>query len=470
MNSGGKGKKGDAALAPLFSVESAAAKLSAAVAIPTVSHADHSRIDLGQYRRFHSFLRRSFPLVHRHMECRAFGDYALLYYWKGSDPGLRPFLLAAHYDVVPASDDETGWEHGPFSGYNDGQYVWGRGTLDIKMSLVTMLEAAESLITGGFRPLRGMYFAFGGDEEIDGREGAGAIAAYLQAGGVALEYVLDEGTVISRGLHGGPETALALVSIAEKGHCNLDLSVTTRAGHASLPHRHTALGILCRAVARIESRPFPARLTEAVELFLRGLARHSPWPSRFVLSRPRLFWPLLRPLLASKNTSNAMIRTSQAATMMRGSEKENVLPSNATATINVRILPGESVATVMDRIIKIVGDPRVTVRENPSWRSNGPVSGARVDSFGYAAIAAALGEAAPGVPVLPFLLSGSTDSKHYAALTRDIYRFTPVILDEDGIARIHGAGERISMDNIARCLSFYRSLIVGSALTETHSR
>jgi len=467
-NSGAPGARrgrGDAlGAASAASPEQAALKLARAVAIPTVSHADYSLIDRAAHRRFRAFLRTSFPLVHRNLSLRAIGDFGLVYYWQGADPALKPFLLAAHFDVVPADQGPGGqWTHPPFSGHIDDTYVWGRGALDIKNSLVAILEAAEALLASGYEPARGMYFAFGGDEEIDGREGAAKIAAYLSESGVDLEYVLDEGTVIVTGMFSSCAPSMALVSIAEKGHCNLDLTVADTGGHSSLPGRHTAVGVLCGAVARLEKRPFPARLTPALELFLRGLAKQAPPCLRPVLARPRIFWPVLRYALSRNSNSDALVRTSQAVTMIRGSDKENVLPGSALATVNVRVLPGETVESVTSRIARVINDPRVKVTLNPRWLPNNPVSASATGSFGYRMISRTVSEIAPGTPVLPFLMGGSTDSKHYTLLTDCIYRFTPVFLDEEELKKIHGVDERISKENIRRCLDFFYRLIVNSS-------
>jgi len=442
------------------SVETLARRISRAVSIPTVSYADYSRIDLKQHRNFHVFLRRAFPLVHKNLEFRKINDYALLYFWKGSEQSLKPYLLAAHFDVVPAEDSSHNeWAHSPFAGHIDGGFVWGRGTLDIKMSLVAIMHAAESLLAEGYRPARGVYFAFGGDEEIDGKKGARSIASFLAEQGVELEYVLDEGTVIASGMYPGIEEPMALVSIAEKGHCNVSLNVSAGGGHSSLPHKENAVGILCKAVTRLDSRPFPARLTDPVRLFLKGISRHSSFPERVVLSRPGLFWPILKIILSRNSNTNAMIRTSAAVTMISGSDKENVLPAAAQANINVRILPGESIRSVLDRIEKVIDDSRVAVRPNPDWLPNEPVDCSDPLSYGYSAISQAIKRIVPEALILPFLLSGSTDSKHYTTLTPYIYRFSPVILNQDELKGIHGVNERISMDNIRRCADFYITII-----------
>ena len=437
---------------------SAIKKLSDAVTCKTVSYADSSRIDTGEYKKFHRFIEKAFPLVHRTMIKKKFNDFTLLFFWQGTDTSLKPVLFAAHFDVVPANDTDT-WRHPPFSGRIDDEYVWGRGTQDVKVTLVSMLEAAEYLIKQGFKPGRSIYFAFGGDEEIDGKKGAAVIADYLQGRGVVLEYVLDEGTVITDGLQMHMKESLALIAVAEKGHVNLRLSVRHEGGHASIPSRETAAGILCKAVTRIEKHHGPARLTGPVREVFRHLAVYTGGVKRIIFTNLWLFTPAVKLVMAHEPSSNALIRTTVAVTMLEAGDKENVLPLEAHANANIRIIPGETIESTIKRIRRVIGDHRVDVKLRDMWFPNEPVGVSRTTSAGYRAIGSAIRELVPDAAVVPILMCGSTDSKHYSCLTSEIYRFTPVRATPEDLTGIHGENERISKENIRLCVAFYEKLI-----------
>ena len=195
-------------------------------------------------------------------------EHSLLYTWEGRRPGAPAVLLMGHMDVVGIEPGtEGGWEHPPFAGERDEEWLWGRGTTDDKCSVIAIFEAVESLLAEGFRPDVTLYLAIGHDEEIGGGQGAASISALLASRGVRLDFVLDEGGAVVTGLLPGVTRPVALVGIGEKGYLNVELVAEGVGGHSSVPPPHTAVGDLAEAVARLEANPLPARLDTQAGFF-----------------------------------------------------------------------------------------------------------------------------------------------------------------------------------------------------------
>jgi carboxypeptidase PM20D1 len=448
-----------------------AEKLARAVTFRTVSYGPDRRADPGELKRLYAWLQRAFPRVHRSLELSLLGDRAALYRWPGGDPELGAALCVAHTDVVPAGTEEAGdgpWTHPPFSGAVADGWVWGRGTLDNKHAVISLLQAVEELLEEGFSPERTLYLAFGADEEIDGREGARVIAAHLGERGVALDCILDEGGVIFQDFLPGTERPVALIGVAEKGQFALELSVAAPGGHAAMPPSRTAAGILAEAVARLESHPMPARLTPAVARFLGDLAGVLRGPRRWLFRNLWLSRPLVLASMAGSPETAAVVRTTRAPTMLQGSEKENVLPRTARAVINVRLLPGDSVASVTERTRDLFrgrrfraedGTPAVQVRVLDPAAANEAIPESPLPSAAYDNLLAALGRVYPEAQPVPFVFTMATDSRHYRELCRAIYRFQAVLLQRADLERIHGTDERISVEGLGKLVEFYRLFI-----------
>jgi carboxypeptidase PM20D1 len=211
-------------------------RLAGAIRIPTISHDAPTAFDPRPFQALHSYLKEQFPRVHSHLTREIVGTNSLLYTWRGSNPALKPILLMGHLDVVPVEPGtEEDWQEPPFSGRIADGFIWGRGAIDNKLTVLGTMEAVEMLLGRGFRPARGVYLAYGQDEEVGGQGGAQQIAALLKQRGVELEMVLDEGGVIGDGLLPGITTPTALVGIAEKGFVSVELSTGTAGGHSSVP-------------------------------------------------------------------------------------------------------------------------------------------------------------------------------------------------------------------------------------------
>lgn len=433
-------------------------KLAELVKIPTISRFDASEEDESAFERLIGMVPALFPVVQERLLRLEAGSRALVYEWPGSDPSLAPVLLMAHFDVVPAGDESL-WHRPPFSGDIADGYVHGRGTQDVKIMMACALEAAERLLKTGYVPKRTIWFAFGGDEEIGGERGAASIAAMLKARGVHASFLLDEGGFVARNMLSFADRPLALIGVAEKGYVDVAISATGAGGHASMPPRHTAAGLVAKAVALSEAKPSPARITATLARFLDALSPYVPFGYRLLFRNLGLTAPLVKVAFSASPTTNALIRTTQAATMLSGSDKENVLPEKAQAVINVRVLPGDSVAQAVDRLDAIAAKAGAKAGFAHAGHSVEPLPEAPVDHDGYRLIETCIGEVFPEAGVVPFMFTAGTDTKHYIDVADALYRFEPVIQAPADLGCIHAANERISVENVRRCCMFYETLM-----------
>ena len=446
-----------AAAAPLPPVNDSmlAQHLAGAIRIPTVSYQD-SAPRRAALTALHAYLASTFPRAHAALAHEVVGDASLLFKWVGTDTTLEPIVMMAHLDVVPVEPgSERDWTHPPFSGDIADGFIWGRGSLDDKIGVLSELEAVESLIAQGFRPRRTVYLAFGDDEEVLGR-GATDIVAVLRARGVHPVVAIDEGSAIVRGVIPGTSRPVGLIGIAEKGFASVELTARGTGGHSSMPPDQTAVGVLAHAIDRLETHPMPASLNSTAAMFER-VGPSMDLPYRVVMANLWLTRPLLLHILARSPTTNAAIRTTTAPTVIQGSPKDNVLPIRARAIVNFRIIPGETPESVFRHVLNTIDDPRVAITFSGVPNPPSPVSS--TSSASYLTLARTIRSLEPDAIVGPSLVIGATDSRHYAGFARDVYRFLPVQLGEADLARIHGTNERVGVHDYARSVAFMTRLI-----------
>ena len=443
--------------------EGAAARLSEAVTYTTVSYRLGRPVEAQAFLDLHAFLVRSYPRVHATLEREIVSDYSLLYTWKGSDAALRPILLMGHMDVVPVEPGTEGeWERPPFSGDIADGFIWGRGTLDDKVSVLAALEAVEYLLGSGVSPARTVYLAFGHDEELDGPEGAAKIAQLLADRGVRLEFTLDEGMVIAHGIVPGVAKPVALIGVAEKGYLAITLKARGEGGHSSMPPDSTAIGRLARALHRLESNQISARLEAPVTDMFDFLAPEMPFAMRLAVTNRWLFEPLLISQMEGTPATNASIRTTTAVTMVTGGVKPNVLPSAAEAIADFRIMPSETVTQVIEHVRDAIDDPDVIVEQVDL--ANEPSRISDIGSWSFEALHKTVRQVFPDVVVAPSLVIAGTDSKHYAPIADNNYRFLPSRLRSEDLNRIHGDNDRISIANYDEIIRFYVQLLLNTAV------
>jgi carboxypeptidase PM20D1 len=448
---------------PVSIAPGAAERLAGALRIPTVSTDDPADFDAEAFRAMHRYLEAAFQRVHAQLRRETVAEHSLLYSWPGSDPALNGVLLLAHLDVVPVeAGTEAEWEQPPFAGRIADGFIWGRGAIDDKSSVVATLEAVEMLLAEGFRPTRTVYLAFGHDEEVGGTQGAQEIAALLERRQVELELVLDEGGVIGDGVLPGLDAPVALVGIAEKGFLSLELKTRAAGGHSSLPPRQSAIGVLSAAIARLENEPLRAHLEGATEQLFEGIGPRLPIARRAMFANLWLTRPLVTRALEASPTTNAMLRTTTAATVFHAGTKDNLLPSQARAVINFRILQGDSVAGVVQHVRRVIDDDRIEVK-NVGRFSAEPSPPASTQAESYQTLERTIRSIEPDVTVAPYLVVVVTDSRYFVPRSANVLRFLPLRLGSHDLARMHGTNERISIHAHEQAVRFYRQLLLNAA-------
>jgi carboxypeptidase PM20D1 len=445
--------------APAIDADDVAAALAEAIRFRTVSNQDPARFDAGQFAGLQAFLARRYPRVHQALTREVVNDYSLLYTWPGRGTG-KPIVLLAHLDVVPVeAGTEAAWTHPPFSGAIADGYIWGRGALDDKSSALGILEAVEYLLGSGFQPARTVYLAFGHDEEVSGHRGAAVLSARLRERRVEADFVLDEGGSILDGMIPGVGAPVATVCVGEKGYVTVELTATGPGGHSSMPPPHTPIGVLSAAIEKLERAQMPAHVGVAMNEAVAFLGPEMPFSERVVFANLWLFGPLVAHEMAQRPQTNALIRTTTAPTIFDGGVKENILPAAARAVVNFRILPGDTVATVVEHVRRTIDDPTIAVHEFAG--ANDPTSLSTPEAPAFASIARTIRATFPGTLVIPFVTLGATDARYYSALSANVYRFLPTRMRAEDLARVHGTNERIAIADYVGMIRFYVELLRG---------
>lgn len=415
----------------------------------TISSRVKSEEDEGEFLRFEALLSKLFPKVHETCEFKKLSPRSLLYKWAGRSHDA-PTVLMSHYDVVSVTEEN--WEKPPFDGIIEDGVLWGRGTLDTKGTLNGIMSAAETLISSGFVPENDIYFAFGGNEEING-DGASLIVEYFAKEGITPAVVIDEGGAVVEGVFPGVKEPCALIGIAEKGMLNVEYSVKGGGGHSSAPKPKTPVGRLARAAIAVEGKPFKFRITKPAAALFDTVGRHSTFIYRMIFANLWLFSPALN--LLTKLTGgemNALMRTTTAFTMMEGSQGVNVIPPYARMVSNHRIIPGETQQSLLENIKKRIKDDSVQVSVidgmDPSVVSTD-------NCAGYERLRSVIKDTWPEAIVSPYLMVACSDSRHWGRISDRVYRFSAMALSSAERATIHGNNERIPLATIAKTVEFY---------------
>lgn len=443
---------------PAVNGEKIAQNLSEIIRCETVSVDGDPTANLAQLREMRRLLEDQYPQLHRTLDREIVSDASLLYRWRGSNLELPAVLFAAHMDVVPADPGTLDqWTHPPFSGHMDDEFIWGRGTLDIKGQITALMDAVEYLIGQGFKPERTLYLAFGQDEEVGGQHGAAEIVNYLSARGESLEAVVDEGGGITEGELPAISEMVAMVGNAEKGHLTLNITAHAKPGHSARPGKTSAIGILANAIQKIEANPLPAHLDHLRDVY-QSLGGSVDFLTQLRFANTWLFGPWLKQKYSAEPATNAAIRTTTAVTMVSGGVKDNILPASASAKVNYRLLPGDTVADVTEYTRLVIGDKRVTIDANPAdcWEAS---PAAPIHGSAFRCLSRSIKEIFNNVEVVPYLVQGATDARYYATICDQVFRFTPIITTRDMEGLEHGIDERIRKGSLTRMVQFYAHLI-----------
>ena len=437
--------------------------LSKAIKIQTVSYDNIEDFDSIQFNNFSNFLKTTYPLTDSILERKSFNSFSFLYKWRGSDSILKPIILMAHLDVVPVIEENLKkWKHNPFGGEIVNDTIWGRGSIDDKVGVVGIIESIELLLKNGFIPKRSIYISFGHDEEIGGEKGAKVIADYLEKDNIEAEFVLDEGGSIVQNMIPDIEKDVALIGIAEKGFVTLELLVELEGGHSSYPEKETAIDVLANAIVKLKNNPFPATISVPIESFINNLGPEMPFLNKLVFANKSIFQSLITNIYQESATGNALVRTTTAPTIFISGIKDNIIPQSANATVNFRIMPETSIASVIDHVKKIINDERIKIKIGNFSPQPSKISS--TTSFGYKIINKTISEIYPEVLVSPYLVIGATDSRHLYKVSDNIYRFSAIKINKENIKSMHGLNERIPLNEFENIIRFYYQLIRNSTL------
>ena len=438
----------------------AVASLSEAIKCKTISRPNPDDVDWAEFDKLREHIKKAYPLVHSKLEMEVIAEHSLLFTWKGSDESLKPVALLAHMDVVPVmpgTEDE--WEHDAFSGHVDGEFVWGRGTLDMKHQFISILEAAETLLAQDTQPKRTVYLSFGHNEEVVGSSGGGAqaIAQTLFERGIRLGAVIDEGGAIVPGKTFSIEGDIGMVGICEKGYADVKITSRHPGGHASQPPRNNGLVQVCDAVVKLDNNQFKKRLIKPVEAMFSELGKYMGFGMRFVLANLWITKPLLLAVLSKGPLTNAMVRTTIAPTMAEGSPAGNVLPQSANVSVNFRMLQGERTKDVLEHIKKVSKNEDLNLEV---LRGKEPSAISPTDNAEFELIKSVTRKVHGEIPVAPYLMVGGTDSCFFECVTDNIYCICPFKLETEDLARIHGTNERIEIKQIENGVRFFAEVIL----------
>ncbi|MFZ4715135.1 MAG: M20 family peptidase [Bacteriovoracaceae bacterium] len=440
------------------SLELSSQHLSQAVQIKTITEDKTNEENQAAFVALKKFLKKTYPLVFSKLVFEEV-ENGMLFFWKGSEENRKPFLLAAHFDVVPVEKStEKEWSYPAFSGQIAEGFIWGRGAMDDKGAAISILEAAETLLAQGFIPKQSLYMAFGLNEEGGSAiNGASVMAELLQKRKVELDYVLDEGSGVTDGIVPDVAKKVAFIGLTEKGYLTIDLVVNSNPGHSSMPPAQTSIGILAEAITKLEKEQMPGHLKGITKTGLESLSSEMPFIKKMVISNLWLFSPVVLNQLTKNPTTAASIRTTTAVTMISGGTKENVLPAEARATVNFRISPFDKIQDVIDHVTKKINDPRVQIVVHPGANEATPVSS--TDSHGYQIISKAIKKYFADTLVSPSIMMGGTDARHYTNISKDIYRFYPSVLNKEDLHRYHGINERLSQESLVNAIRFFRTMM-----------
>lgn len=428
----------------------------------TVASGDPRVGQEGPWLELQAWMEETYPTFHAAATKETIpGGYSLLYTWEGSDPSLDPLLLMAHQDVVPVNIGTEGdWDAPPFSGAIQDGYVYGRGAIDDKGSMVGLFEALDGLAKDGFAPKRTVLLMLGHDEEVSG-SGASAGVELLKSRGVSPIMALDEGfmAVENNPLTGG---TVAFIGVAEKGYVTFSLTVTAAGGHSSTPPRNSATVRLARALVALDENQMTADMDyPLVSGLFKATGADMPFVQRMAFANQWLFGGYLKGVLSAEPAANAMIRTTTAPTMLTGSAKENVLAQRATAIINFRIHPKDTEESILAHIKEVTKDIEgleVAVGKT-GIRGSGASPVSPMDNLAFGVLYSVAADSS-GAPVAPGLVLGATDGRYATAITDSVYRFMPAVMSPADLTGFHGTNERLTIENMGRLSKGYAQIIV----------
>ena len=430
-----------------------AINLAESIRFKTVTEQNRDETDWEEFVKFQSWMQKKYPAFYAAVQSETVADLALYHTWKGSDPSLDPIVFMGHQDVVPASEEpNSGWDFPPFGGDIIDGYVYGRGAIDCKGTLIGIMEAANKLAASGYKPKRTLIFSFGHDEEVAG-VGAKKAAELMKSRGIKPYAVIDEGGAIVTGLN-GIKKPIAMIGVAEKGYLTLILTAKARGGHSSTPPSYTSIGALSKAIAILEANPFDSGMDAVSTEMLKVMSTEQDFKTRMAMANLWLFQPLVEKQMKAQDQSRAMLGTTIAPTIIDAGFKENALPREAKAYVNFRLHSRDSIESVTKRVRKLINDPNIEI-EMAGGIGSEPSPVSQIGTGPYVWIEDVIKTTFPGLLVSPNTVLGGTDSRFMSLVTDDIYRFAPFNFDVTDMSRIHGLNERMNIDVYAKGIQTY---------------
>jgi carboxypeptidase PM20D1 len=406
---------------------------------------------------FRDWMARTYPYLFEAAPQELVGE-SLLFTWQGTNPNLEPVLLMAHMDVVPVvPGSEKDWTHAPFSGDIADGFVWGRGSIDDKSSLIALLEAGDRLAVSRYQPTRTIMFAVGQDEEAGGNQGNGAMAKALAARGTHFAWVLDEGSPIMNEPYPGTKHPVALIGVGEKGYLTLQITAHGTGGHSARPTKDLALPRLATAINNVVNTPFVSDFDDIQRAKLNIVTPFTPFMDRMALANLWLMKPMVIGRLQEDPLAAAVLTTTISPTMLEAGIKDNVIPPTASAKINFRLHQRDSVESVIAHVKSAINDPKVDVTPLTETRNEASEI-VRQTNPAYQYLAQKIGESF-AIPVAPELMTGATDSSHYLSIASAVLRFRPFSANPDDLTRVHGTNERVPVGDLGPAVGFYMRLM-----------
>lgn len=441
------------------------------------------------FEKFHDYLEKTYPLVHKHLQLKKINKFGLVYTWKGNDTSKKPIMLTAHQDVVPVPHETIDqWTFPPFEGGFDGKYLYGRGVSDCKNLLIALMGTIELLLEEDkFKPQRTIILAFGYDEEAAGK-GAEEISDYLvnKYGPDSILQIIDEGDEGYQEIEG---VKLVLPATGEKGHLNSVIDLFTPGGHLSVPPKHTSIGIMSQLITEIEDKEFSPILTNNNPVLgqLYCLAEHSKILNKSIkgdILKAQIDQNANQRVveyLSKDAETKYLITTSQAVDIIEGGVKSNALPEHVSVVVNSRIAVEENVNTVVSKLkadiltiadkfnLGLIIDNQEIIEPTEHGYFNyslieslepapvSPINGESWNIFGgslrYLYEDLIFPDSNDIFIVAPFLSTGNTDTKSYWDLTRNIYRYQPSIATKN--SNIHSIDEKLDFEGHFHIIAFY---------------
>ena len=439
--------------------ESAPEILAQGLAFKTISQVPRM-IDSAAFEGLFSHLAESFPIVFSRLEVDTVSTHTLWMKLKGTLDQPDNLLFISHLDVVPVDPKTLGeWEAEPFGGEIRDDYIYGRGALDDKASAFGILESLETLLSNGWNPKHNLYFCFGQDEEIGGKNGAGIAARMCREQGLKFRAIYDEAGTISIGSVPGLESVpVALIGIAEKGYISVEVNFEQAGGHSSMPENENAILSAAGFITSLNEDPiFTPEFTEPLNGFITHLAPEMSLGMKWAFGMRPLTNSLLFNAYQKSSTGRALTTNTAVATMVGAGFKDNVVPSSSRVVCNTRILPGYSI----EQIVNAYQSRATEFGGKVQWYNeygSGPTPTSSTESEDFIALGQSVKKIFPEALISPYLTLGGTDSKNFEGLAQNTYRFLPIPLTKEDLPRIHGINERIHVEDYKRLCHFYLDL------------